>query len=152
VGSIKRSAEIVLIMDGAQIQTSNDANSGLPDNNFWGASATAYSIDGWRENGGWIYSPDWLLTGTVIGGAVTSDDGQPINPGFNRDAKNIAIVQPGVTTNGDIRWRHVNNTTANFLFVDGHVEAHSISPNPGGDPKVQPYKTDLMGRNINVNP
>ena len=103
VASIKRSAEIVLVMDGVQIQTSPDANSGQPDNNFWGASATAYSIDGWRLLGLWFYSPDWLLSGTVTrSGTVTSDDGQPINPGFNRDASNIDIsVQASViATNG----------------------------------------------------
>jgi prepilin-type processing-associated H-X9-DG protein len=48
----------------------------------------------------------------------------------------------------------MSNTAANFLFVDGHVESHFISPNPAGNvlTPAQPYKTDLLGRNFNVNP
>jgi prepilin-type processing-associated H-X9-DG protein len=146
IGSIQRSADIVLVMDGVQIADSPNASNGANDPNYWGASATAYAVDGWRLEGGWIYIPDWLLSGRAVG-----DDGSPINPGFNKDAASISYVQPGVTTNGDIRWRHLNNSAANFLFVDGHVESHSIAPNPGGG-TIQPYKTDLMGRNFNVNP
>jgi len=149
IGSIQHSADIVLIMDGTQIKDNPVAAGGGDDPNYWGASATAWTIDGWRFTGGDIYSPDFLLSGRP-----TSDDGAPINPGFNKEYNGSTVdgsFVVGVSTFGDIRWRHLNNTAANFLFVDGHVESRSISPNPTGG-AYQPYKTDLMGRNINVNP
>lgn len=43
----------------------------------------------------------------------------------------------------NIRWRHLGNTTANFLFADGHAESRKLS---------QDGKTcDLTRGNINVN-
>jgi prepilin-type processing-associated H-X9-DG protein/prepilin-type N-terminal cleavage/methylation domain-containing protein len=148
IGSIKRSAEIVLIFDGGLFRS--NTGFGYNDPNYWGALAVGSSIDGQRFGPYWQYAVDFLLQGWP-----GNDDGQPINPGFNRDAQDAS----GTPSNwgeqdsaADIRWRHLNNTTANFLFVDGHVESHSISPNPSGPANVQPYKTDLMGRNFDVNP
>lgn len=149
IGSIHHSADIVLVMDGTQIQNDPTALDGGNDPNYWGASATAWTVDGWRLLGGDIYPPDFLLSGTS-----RSDDGAPINPGFNKEydgSTSDGGFVVGVSTFGDIRWRHLNNTTANFLYVDGHVDSHTISPNPAGG-AYQPYKTDLMGRNFNVNP
>ncbi len=159
---VQRSSEIVLIMDGVLV--ADNINGGPPgDPNFWGANATAYGVDAWRFEG-WrakSVSPDYFLAGTVVAGQVTSDDGQTINPGGNLDNAFLYpdgragfAAQPLNTWDGDIRWRHMGNTAANFLFVDGHVESHFISPNPGGSALTPPqiYKTDLMGRNFNVNP
>ncbi|HEX4052654.1 MAG TPA: type II secretion system protein [Tepidisphaeraceae bacterium] len=153
---IQRSSEIVLIMDGVLVQ--NNTNQTPTDTNFWGANDTAYGVDAWRFQG-WRaknVSPDFFLSGYQLSGVVTADDGQPINPGGNADNATGSGFsgEPFVTWDGDIRWRHINNTAANFLFVDGHVESHFISPNPGGAALTppQPYKTDLLGRNFNVNP
>lgn len=151
---IQRSAEIVLIMDGVLCQYIPNTNT----NNYWGADASAYAADGYKFPG-WAGTPkitaDYFLFGYQSGGNVVADDGQTINPGPNIDDTAIAAPnQPGISPVGNIRWRHMNNSAANFLFVDGHVEAHFISKNPGGaalSPPA-PYKTDLMGRNFNVNP
>jgi prepilin-type processing-associated H-X9-DG protein/prepilin-type N-terminal cleavage/methylation domain-containing protein len=145
IGSIKNGSQIVLIMDGAQYKKNV---AGTTDNNYWGALALASSVDGMRFNGGWFYLPDAFLFTNK-----NNDDGMPINPGFNKDSPD-AYGTPGnyqeQDSVADIRWRHLNNTAANFLFVDGHVESHSISPNPAGGAS-QPYKTDLTGSNFNVN-
>ncbi|HEY1921455.1 MAG TPA: type II secretion system protein [Tepidisphaeraceae bacterium] len=153
---IQRSSEIVLIMDGVQVQV--DTNATPNDTNFWGANSTAYGVDAWRFQG-WRaknVSADYFLSGFTSSGQVTADDGQTINPGGNVDNSTASgfTAEPFTTWDGDIRWRHLNNTAANFLFVDGHVESHSISPNPSGASlnPPQPYKTDLLGRNFNVNP
>jgi prepilin-type processing-associated H-X9-DG protein len=60
---------------------------------------------------------------------------------------------------GMIRWRHMRNRSANFVFVDGHVGAFTISksPNdvitlsPSGGSSWPSYKTDLLRRNFYVN-
>ncbi len=99
--------------------------------------------------------------------ALASDDSFPIDPGMNTDTGDAsngpstttlatgAIMTSYETTNniGNIRWRHMNNTAANFLYCDGHVEPHFIKRNPSGIGsvgQVQPYTTDLLGRNINL--
>jgi prepilin-type processing-associated H-X9-DG protein/prepilin-type N-terminal cleavage/methylation domain-containing protein len=151
IGSIQHSSTIVLIACGTQVKTDPTANNGGPDNNYWGSIAGFWTADQWRFVGGANPPPDFFLSG-----GKNSDDGATINPGFNQDyfgsTSDSGWNYPGsADTFGDIRWRHVNNTAANFLFVDGHVESHTISPNPSGG-ATQPYKTDLMGRNFNVNP
>jgi prepilin-type N-terminal cleavage/methylation domain-containing protein/prepilin-type processing-associated H-X9-DG protein len=150
IGSIKRSAEIVLIFDGGLFRV--NAGVGYSDTNYWGALAVGVNPDEMRFAGGYGgLHPDYFLFNNSF-----NDDGATIFPGFNKDATDqFGTPAPGNSDGfqasaGDIRWRHLNNTAANFLFVDGHVESHSISPNPvaGGSP----YKTDLMARNFNVNP
>lgn len=154
---VQRSSEVILIMCGVQIAYNYNSIGGKADPNYWGADATAFTIDACR----FVQSTASVKQDFLIYQYATSDDGAPINPGGNVD--NVAeppdYYRAGnwdafVTYNGDIRWRHMNNTAANFLFVDGHVESHSISPNPGGAKlnPPQPYKTDLLGKNIDVNP
>jgi prepilin-type processing-associated H-X9-DG protein len=146
IAHISRSAEIVMLMDGELISYNSTANNGSPDSNFWASLATAQNADGGRFYPSTPTQPDYFLFGYAPSGTVISDDGVPINPGINQDTANGAA--------GDIRWRHLNNTAANFLMVDGHVETHTIKPNPAGATKSppQPYTTDLLGKAFNVNP
>lgn len=142
LGRIARSSEIVLVMDGTLYSTNGS------DAQFWSSNSTAFSVDANRlftSTGS--AKVDYLLYGYQSGGTIVADDGQTINPGMNQDYN----TGPGVTA--DIRWRHMGNTAANFLFVDGHCEAHYIKPNPGGKSlsPPQPYQTDLMGKNFDVN-
>jgi len=44
----------------------------------------------------------------------------------------------------NIRFRHLGNTTANALMVDGHVETYTYNSNTG--------VTSLLFKNIMVNP
>ena len=152
MGRIQRSSEIILIMDAVQYAWNNG------DTNYWGAAAPAYAVDGARF-GGYQGAPasavDFFLNNNKY-----ADNGATINPGGNYDDP-IPPGDDGQLPNfsttpieyvGDIRWRHLNNTTANFLFVDGHVESHSIKKVhhvTTGPPIL--YTTDLMGKNFNVN-
>jgi prepilin-type N-terminal cleavage/methylation domain-containing protein/prepilin-type processing-associated H-X9-DG protein len=145
---IQRSSEIVLVMDGVLVQ--QQYIGATLDTNYWGAYSTAYAADEWRFLGSGPVIADYFLFGNT-----NADDGQAINPGGNQDDTAYAgAAYPFSNWGGDIRWRHMSNSAANFLFVDGHVEAHFISPNPGGSAKYPtwPYKTDLMGKNFDVNP
>ena len=68
------------------------------------------------------------------------DLGVSVDGGVNQDSPD------GNTTDlkyGNIRWRHMGNTAANFLFVDGHAAALGYSSE---------FKTGLLRRNICVPP
>ena len=140
LGQIKRSAEMVLIMDGSQWQTSNQN-----DSNWWGVQYTAWALDNWRWGEfGTSYSAspiDYLQSGNP-----NADNGAQIDIGPNQDtANNISFLWYNCT-NGQVRFRHLNNTAGNFLFCDGHVEAHRV----GHQTSAGHFSCDLLGRNINV--
>jgi len=97
---IRRSSEILLLTDGMQNPP------GVPDIDQQGnAAATAYAI-----NAGAI-DPETPSTYTFVLSDSTIDD--PILPGDNLEDS---------AYKGDIRWRQLNNTAANFVFADGHGE------------------------------
>ena len=114
ISRIRRSAEIVLIMDGTQIAQV----PGNPDNELWQAFATAYKLD--RKN---LTSGGQPLSFLVFDRPTARPD-QNIDPGPNKDASGIttSVDDP----DGNIRWRHMNNKSANFLFVDGHAEPRQL--------------------------
>jgi prepilin-type N-terminal cleavage/methylation domain-containing protein/prepilin-type processing-associated H-X9-DG protein len=127
IAKIRRASEIVLIMDGAQVQNNGSAT------NWWSALATCYKLD---ANG--------LYSGTsprsyMLYDHASARNGEPIDGGPNVDALQNSGADPAA---GNLRWRHLRNRTANFLFVDGHVEPRQ-------------YKSRMvveLGRvNINVN-
>jgi prepilin-type processing-associated H-X9-DG protein len=137
LSKIRRSSEIVLIMDGTQI----GQVTGNPDPELWQAFATAYKLDRFNlQSGGIPYS--FLLLDRPSARPDAS-----IDPGPNKDASN---QQYGHLDNpdGNIRWRHMNNKSANFLFVDGHAEPRQLKKAsvPG-----TPGSCDLKRSSILVN-
>jgi prepilin-type N-terminal cleavage/methylation domain-containing protein/prepilin-type processing-associated H-X9-DG protein len=128
LSKIRRSAEIVLIMDGVQIRTVTTDPSADP--NLWQAFATAYKLDHFN-----------LLSGGIPYSFLLSDrpSARPdanIDPGPNQDASNQQFTNLD-NSDGHIRWRHMNNKSANFLFVDGHAEPRQLKrasvPSTPGD-------------------
>ena len=69
----------------------------------------------------------------------SADNGAIIDGGGNVEGKDNTNTDPGA---GNIRWRHQGNTTAGFLFVDGHVEPKRYKSR---------NSNDLKKLNINVN-
>ena len=136
ISRIRRSAEIVLIMDGAQIAQV----PGNPDNQLWQAFATAYKLD--RRN---LFSGGQPLSFLVMDRPSARPD-TGVDPGPNRDAS--TITSSADEPDGNIRWRHMNNKSANFLFVDGHAEPRQLkrASVPG-----TPGECDLKRSNILVN-
>jgi prepilin-type N-terminal cleavage/methylation domain-containing protein/prepilin-type processing-associated H-X9-DG protein len=129
---IRRSSEIMLIWDGAQVF--NSFSAGGQEGN---ACPVSYDVDldGLYTSKNGSHVSNFLLTiltpksqGSVVG---LSD---PIFAG-NADA---AAMGGGVCT---IRWRHSRNTSANFLFVDGHAETRILEKN---------RNTDVQTKNLNV--
>ena len=91
-GQLVRPTQVVLVMDGSQVPPGNNVN------------ATAVNIDQhslWDEQSRPVYYDPTAV-----------DNGQPIVPGPNEDSLAAA---------GLIRWRQYSNTSANFLFCDGHA-------------------------------
>ena len=138
LAKIKRSAEVVVIMDGTQIRML----PGSPDPNLWGAFATAYKLDNSaRYQGPAVGGRSYLL---FDGPGATND--QSIDPGPNTDANTVAGGLTG--PDGNIRWRHMNNKSANFLFADGHAEPRALRKASVG---AVAGTCDLKRGNINVN-
>jgi prepilin-type processing-associated H-X9-DG protein/prepilin-type N-terminal cleavage/methylation domain-containing protein len=127
MAKIRRASEVVLIMDGAQVQN----NGGTP--NWWSALATCYKLDA-----------SALYSGTAPRGYLLYDhpnsrNGEPIDGGPNTEARSNSNADEAA---GNIRWRHLRNRTANFLFADGHVEPRNYKSRNA---------VELMRSNINVN-
>jgi prepilin-type processing-associated H-X9-DG protein len=70
-----------------------------------------------------------------------------IDPGTNQDASNQQFTNIDYP-DGNIRWRHNNNKSANFLFADGHAESRQLkrASVPG-----KPGECDLKRSSILVN-
>jgi len=142
ISKIKRSAEILLVADGSlkplpDFQNRMQSNFGLSamDRGAFGGGPGApptlllddYSRPGILPN----YPPTSNIDMTPPGGNLEH---------LNRDSGNAGNAPNW----GNIRFRHLNNTAANVLMADGHVETHRID-----------YKSrtaSLKRLNINVNP
>ena len=122
ISKLRRSSEIVLMMDGTQTQT-----VGGPAG--WGAYATAYKLDNQA-----LYT---ISRGLLIYDHPNQNNDTPVNGGPNKEARSQADEGAG-----NIRWRHQKNTRACFLFVDGHVEPRLYK---------SPLSVELKKSNINVN-
>ena len=136
ISKIRRSAEIVLIMDGAQIAQV----PGNPDNELWQAFATAEKID--RNN---FFSGGQPFSFLVFDRPSARPDTN-IDPGPNKDASGMTGSPDDPDRN--IRWRHMNNKSANFLFVDGHAEPRQLKR---ASTPTTPGECDLRRSNILVN-
>ena len=112
---IRNASDIILIFDGVQITSANGV-----------ASCEGYGLD----NLG-LFSSPYLLRGNPFLNSGASVDGGP-----NTDSPDWG------TPGGNIRWRHMKNTSANFLFVDGHAAPLRY---------FSRFKTELLRKNIWVN-
>jgi prepilin-type processing-associated H-X9-DG protein len=129
LAQIRRSSEIIMLFDGAQIAV---AGAGANQGYFY-ANATPVGYD---LNYGAIFVPNlsnsvnpecnYLLTGKQGKAPKATDLSMPIF-GANKD---YALSEYPFR---DIRWRHGKSNGANFLFVDGHGETRVIEHNLNTD-------------------
>ena len=146
ISRIKRASEILLIADGSlrplpDFENKPQANYGLT------------IIDRNAFNGGPGAPPTQLLDDYGRAGILPAyppgsgiDVTPPANPSaVNRDSAIISTNLSDAPNWGNIRFRHVNNTTANVLMVDGHVESHRFKLVDGVP------RSTLTRANINVN-
>jgi prepilin-type N-terminal cleavage/methylation domain-containing protein/prepilin-type processing-associated H-X9-DG protein len=138
MSKIKRSSEVALIFDGTLIM--------LPS----GAWRVAGDPVGSGISGGWIY-----YTGNFGGltdnySRYTGGNAAGATAGMSVNMQSTWDTAPFLNTNKDnannifnIRFRHMGDTKANALMVDGHVESFSYN--------AKTHKTDLLNKNIFVN-
>ena len=138
IGSIQHSAAVMMLWDGP-CQITDDVNYGV-------SRPITYGLDDWQPTGG-----HGLCYPTPARAPFVSSDysnpialGVPILTGSNPSSQSIGTVTKSylAAANGDIssgtanvqfgansnemRFRHMGNTVADFLFCDGHVESRTI--------------------------
>lgn len=134
---IRRSTEIALIFD-ASVEVQAGA---------FNVSADAFGLDE-----GNLYKNGATCLTDQYGSTLNSQNinaGQPIDPyaGNEPAAPVLSDLNADTTDNwGNIRFRHLGNTAANALMVDGHVETFHFNPH-----EPVSNMTDMLRKNINVN-
>lgn len=106
MSKVRRSSEIILIFDGAQVFNSNYGNAFAVGN---GLDQDGLYRGDTQQGRSWNY----LLTKPGL------DLGAPVFT-TNKDAQ---VGGAGVAS---IRWRHGKNDLANFVFADGHAEGRRL--------------------------
>jgi prepilin-type processing-associated H-X9-DG protein len=161
---IKRSSEIGMIFDAALI---DDVAGGegwnvpstvpvalrLDEGAFLPQSgqASTYLTDeySYAGNTGRAQSAGQTVS-SINGGQPVSlapEDAAPYNNPANMNQDNgYSSGLPSMVTGGtgNIRFRHLQNTKCNVLMADGHVESFTYN--------IKTQETDLLRKNINVNP
>ncbi len=137
MSQIQRSTDIALIFD-ASVEIQAGA---------FNVSADAFGLDE-----GNLYKNGATCLTDQYGSTLNSQNinsGQPIDPyaGNEPAAPVLSDLNADTTDNwGNIRFRHLGNTAANALMVDGHVEAFHFNPH-----EPVSNMTDMLRKNINVN-
>jgi prepilin-type processing-associated H-X9-DG protein/prepilin-type N-terminal cleavage/methylation domain-containing protein len=126
---IKRTAEMAAIFDA----TVSDP-SGVGQ---WIAFADAFALDNSRVTSRKPYLTDLYELDPTLNGS------QPVDmtpSSLNKQYTNM----DGANNQGNIRFRHANNTQANALMLDGHVQSFNYTKSS--------QTTDLLRKNVFVNP
>ncbi|MGN6725266.1 MAG: type II secretion system protein [Tepidisphaeraceae bacterium] len=138
LSGIKRAAEVMMVWCGP-CEITNGTNYGC-------YHPYAGSIDNYGIYGGHgllypspvqnTYQPAWYNTPIAIGapvgvgGSPSSQAAGSVTPSYlkaaNTDYTNGTYNGIGGSDSCAMRFRHMRNTTANFLFCDGHVEPRKL--------------------------
>lgn len=111
---IKASTTTILLFDGVQALTVGNGTVSTAG----GAVADGYNLDNNRVKA--TNPQTWMYLDTAL--AINADLSQSVDGGVNKDALTDNQAADTDLRLGNIRWRHLGNKSANFLFVDGHVE------------------------------
>lgn len=151
IAKIRRASEILLIADATLVQLIEIPTPCLQ------ANAILYALDKGAWNGGPPAAGvprSYLLDDYSISGMLpTYGPNTPVDIGYGSSATVAKVnFDPAGSSNtfpanwGNLRFRHMNNTAANVLMVDGHVETHKYRFSNG-------VGTSTLKRlNVNVNP
>src|SRR3984957_19591066 len=165
---IKRSSEIILIFDSSLIPITN--GSGVPIGGWSvdgsGTLPVGFNLDqnaGAMDGNGFPpFMTDQYKITTSSNSATPPNT--PISPGDPvsmlpmNSGKPVPIsnVNQDGLNQANIRFRHLGNTTANALMVDGHVESFVFNLRAYNTweaaPSGPPVGTNLLRKNIYVNP
>lgn len=149
LGSLKRPTESMLLWCGP-VEVTNGVNYGvyhaypnaLDNYGMYGGHCMSNPpIESWY-NTNWYNNPISLGAPIGIGGSPSSQAAGSVTMSYlkaaNRDYTNGTFNGIGGSDSCNMRFRHLNNTSANFMFIDGHVEARKLG--------------DVRARDICVNP
>jgi len=123
LNQVRRSSEIIMMIDAVQI-------SDMLGRNTWASDTTLWAMQGFSTN----FCQNWA----TLKDCETQFPNGP-DAGYNKDyfdQSKMLYGDPTIGANGpgiQIRFRHVKDTVANALFVDGHVGSfHWKRPGLGG--------------------
>jgi prepilin-type N-terminal cleavage/methylation domain-containing protein/prepilin-type processing-associated H-X9-DG protein len=139
---IKRSSDMAIIFDGSIESASQGVNGD------WTTSVCAFALDYGRYSnlppgGGTTYLTDNYSLDTKSS-PMGPDTPVQMNPNGNQVTATTADWNADTNANfGNIRFRHMHNTKANALMLDGHVQTFTFNN--------QLHTTDLLRLNIYVN-
>jgi prepilin-type N-terminal cleavage/methylation domain-containing protein/prepilin-type processing-associated H-X9-DG protein len=125
VEQVRRPGDMIMIMDAAQI--GNEGNI----NGTWATDA-----DFWLLQGSYIQNL-WFWPGGLMNYCYQQYPQGP-DAGLNQDWINYGDMESasnasGTSLGNQLRFRHLNNTTTNALFADGHAASfHYSHPGSGG--------------------
>jgi prepilin-type processing-associated H-X9-DG protein len=138
IGSIQHSAQVMAVWCGCENLTDNVGDQGadvyddqLDDSASWSFGyCSCYPNPPYSQNwyGAQLYDlpialgqdgTHWSgMNGTGMGAALMK-----VLKKYNVDYINASA---GYNWYNNMRFRHINNTTGNFLFLDGHVESRTL--------------------------
>jgi prepilin-type N-terminal cleavage/methylation domain-containing protein/prepilin-type processing-associated H-X9-DG protein len=127
ITKIPNPTDIVLIFDGSQAMggdgAANPEGKNIDDNRI-------SNVDKLNPTNPGV---TFLIAGYNPAGQVV-DLGQSVDGGLNLDG-------PPTTNNANVRWRHMGNTMANFLYVDGHCDSLHYNSE---------FNTELLRSNVYI--
>jgi prepilin-type N-terminal cleavage/methylation domain-containing protein/prepilin-type processing-associated H-X9-DG protein len=131
---VKRAAEICALFDASVSNTVGGGQAGQ-----WIAFSVAFALDKGRKDAKPYFTDTYSLDPTL-------NASQPIDlTPYTGTGGTINDINKDNDKNwGNIRFRHANDTQANALMLDGHVQAFNFN-------KIS-KTTDLLRKNIYVNP
>lgn len=148
-GSLKRPTETMLIWCGP-VEVTGGKNYGvyhafpnaLDNYGIYGGHGLANPpIQSWYQDQ-WYQNPISLGAPIGVGGSPSSQSPGSVTMSYlkaaNRDYTSGVYNGIGGSDSCNMRFRHINNTSANFMFIDGHVEARKLG--------------DVRARDVCVNP
>jgi prepilin-type processing-associated H-X9-DG protein len=149
ISRIKRSSEVILIFDGSVSSGSNNNNTSA--SGAWSANVVGYLLDGGRLTAGDNYLTD-DYSGARFSPTVKPGHAIDLNSPAASSPDTLADLNKDTTNNwGNIRYRHMNNTQTNALFVDGHVATFTLKPSSLTSLNPGTIQTDLLHGNVGVN-
>ena len=125
---------LVELSSGAWRVAGNPVGTGLSNGYIYWSHNFGALTDNYAVMSG-IVPPPTPATPVIM----TSNWGTANNPGINTDDANPAAQYNPF----NIRFRHMGNTAANALMIDGHVESFTFNPRTN--------VTSLLDKNIFVN-
>jgi len=130
ISNVKHSTDIACIFDGTLAHMADGnwrvgGDPGIP----WGGCICS----GWiNYNGNGCLVDDYSQYPSLNGQPVTSATPVPMTPDFGGGPPSAINTDDGDSSNEknpfNIRFRHMGNTVANALMVDGHVESYTYNP------------------------